>query len=190
MPDPTFQNLGFELAGAAPGLAAGWTLALQASVEELAGYALTPERAQEDFERGWLGNESFVFAFAPSALEPALYDDAPESLEDYEEGWSQNESFLRELVSVAAAEYGPGPKLVEDFDELWNGNESFLFSFAPADLSAAPTEPFESGWRSNESFTFAFQPADVSAAIYDSAGVGEPVEDFEELFPTLVMTTV
>ncbi len=97
MPDPTFQNLGFELAGAAPGLAAGWTLALQASVEELAGYAPTPEQPQEDFERGWLGNESFVFAF---------------------------------------------------------------------------------------------QPADVSAAIYDSAGVGEPVEDFEELFPTLVMTTV
>ena len=26
MPDPTFQNLGFELAGAAPGLAAGWAL--------------------------------------------------------------------------------------------------------------------------------------------------------------------
>jgi hypothetical protein len=190
MPEPTFQNLGFELAGAAPGLAAGWTLDFLASSEELAGYGPTPERPQEDFERAWLGNESFVFAFAPSALEPALYDDAPESVEDFDENWSQNESFLRELVSVAAAEYGPGPKLVEDFDELWFANESFLFSFAPTDLSAAPTEPFEAGWRSNESFVFAFLPASISAAIYDSAGVGEPVEDFEDLWPTLVMTTV
>jgi hypothetical protein len=190
MPDPTFQNLGFELAGAAPGLAAGWTLAFQASVEEIAGYAPAPERPQEDFERSWLGNESFVFAFAPSALEPALYDPAPESVEDFDENWSQNESFLRELVSVAAAEYGPGPKLVEDFDGLWAGNESFLFGFAPADLAAAPTEAFESGWRSNESFLFAFAPGNLSSASYDTAGVAEPVEDFEELFPTLVMTTV
>jgi hypothetical protein len=190
MADPTFQNLGFELAGAAPGLAAGWTLALQASVEEIAGYAPAPERPQEDFERGWLDNDSFVFAFAPTALEPALYDDTPESIEDFEENWSQNESFLRELVSIAAAEYGPGPKLVEDFDELWAGNESFLFSLQPGDLAAAPTEPFEAGWRSNESFLFSLQPGDVSAAVYDSAGVAEPVEDFEELFPTLVMTTV
>jgi hypothetical protein len=190
MPEPTFQNLGFELAGAAPGIAAGWALDFLASAEDIAGYGPAPERAQEDFERGWLDNDSFVFAFAPTALEPALYDDAPESIEDFEETWSQNESFLRELVSIAAAEYGPGPKLIEDFDELWAGNEAFLFSFAPGDLSAAPTEPFESGWRSNESFVFAFQPADISAAIYDSAGVGEPVEDFEELWPTLVMTTV
>ena len=189
MPDPTFQNLGFEL-GAAPGLAAGWALALQASVEELAGYAPTPERPEEDFERGWLGNESFVFALAPSALEPALYDDAPESLEDFEENWEQNESFLRELVSVAAAEYGPGPKLVEDFDELWSGNESFVFAFAPADLSAAPTEPFEAGWRSNESFVFAFVPGNLSAALYDAPGPTDAFENFENEWPTLVMSTV
>lgn len=158
MSEPTFQNQGFELAGAAPGLAAGWTLAHQASVEEIAGYAPAPERAQGDFERGWLGNESFVFAFAPSVLEPALFDETPESVEDFEENWSQNETFLRELVSQGAAEYGPGPKLVEDFDELWDGNEAF----APADLAAAPTEAFESGWRSNESFLFALAPGDLA----------------------------
>lgn len=192
MPEPTFQNLGFELGGAAPGLAAGWTLDFLASVEEIAGYGHAPERPQEDFERGWLGNESFVFAFEPSALEPALFDEAPESVEDFEEGWSQNESFLRALSSIAAADYDPGPgtKLVEDFDGLWANNETFIFAFAPGDLVAAPLEAFESGWRSNEAFIFAFQPADLAAAVYDSAGIGEPFEDFEELFPTLVMTTV
>ena len=168
MAEPTFQNLGFELAGTAPGLAAGWALDFLASAEEIAGYGPVPERAQEDFERGWLDNESFVFAFASSALEPALYDDAPESVEDFEEGWSQNESFLRELVSIAAAEYGPGPKLVEDFDELWDGNESFIFAFTPSDLAAAPTEPFEAGWRSNDSFLFAFSASGLALGITET----------------------
>lgn len=192
MPEPTFQNLGFELGGAAPGLAAGWTLDFLASAEEIAGYGPAPERPQEDFERAWLGNESFVFVFAPSALEPALYDDGPESVEDFEEGWSQNESFLRELSSIAAADYDPGPasKLVEDFDGFWDNNEAFVFAFAPGDLQAAPLEAFESGWRSNESFLFAFAPGNLSAALYDAPGPTDPYEDFENEWPTLVMTTV
>jgi len=185
---PTFQNLGFEIPGPAPGLAAGWTLVFQSSAEEIAGYG-TPERPQEDYEGGWSGNEDFVFAFTASALEPALYDDAPESVEDFNEGWSENESFLRELVSVAPAEYGPGPKLVEDFDELWTGNESFLFAFAPSDLATTSLEAFEGNWLGNQSFVFAFEPADLVAAVYDGDGGGEPVEDFEDSWPTLAMTT-
>jgi hypothetical protein len=192
MPEPTFQNLGFELAGPAPGLAAGWTFAFHAGAEEIAGYGPAPERPAEDFARFWSGNEAFMFAFEPDDVEPALYDESPESVEDFEEEWSQNESFLRELASAEAADYDPGPgtKLVEDFDGLWAGNESFIVAFAPGDLAAAPLEAFESGWRSNEAFLFAFAPADLSSASYDAAGVAEPVEDFEELFPMLVMTTV
>lgn len=192
MAEPTFQNLGFELAGAAPGLAAGWTLAFRSSAEEIAGYAPPPERPHDDFERGWLGNESFVFAFAPSGLEPALFDASPESIEDFEEGWSQNESFLTELSSIAAADYDPGAgtKLVEDFDGLWAGNESFLFAFAPADLAAAPLEAFEAGWRSNESFVFIFAPANLGAALYDAPGPTDAFEDFENEWPSLVMSTV
>lgn len=190
MPEPTFQNLGFEDAGAAPGLAEGWTLAHLASVEELAGYG-SPERPWEDFERGWM-NDDFLFSLAQAVIGPALYDDVPESVEDFEEGWSQNEAFVRELASVEAADYDPGAstKLAEDFDGLWGGNEAFLFAFAPADLTGIPTEAFESGWRGNGSFLFSFDPSDVSAASYDTAGTAEPVEDFEELWPDLVMTTL
>jgi len=192
MPAPTFQNLGFESAGATPGVALGWLLALQASAEEIASYAPSPDRPQEDFERAWLGNDDFLFAFAPTSTEPALYDPAPESIEDFEEDWSQNESFLFELGSIAAADYDPGAptKLVEDFNGLWAANESFLFAFAPADLSGAPTEAFESGWHTNQSFLFAFVPANLNAASYDAAGTPEPVEDFEELWPNVRMTTV
>ena len=192
MPASTFQNLGFESAGAAPGTALGWLFAFQASAEEIAGFAPTPERPQEDFERVWLGNEDFLFAFDQTSIEPTIYDTAPESIEDFEEDWSQNESFLFELASIAAADYDPGAtaKLVENFDGLWAANEAFLFSFAPADLSAPPTEAFESGWHSNQSFVFAFVPANLSAASYDGAGTPEPVEDFEELWPNVRMTTV
>lgn len=190
MAAPTFQNLGFEDAGAGPGLAEGWSLSQLASVEELAGYG-SPERPQEDFERGW-SNDDFLFSLAQAVIGPALYDDVPESVEDFEEGWSQNESFIRELASAEAADFDPGPgtKLAENFDGLWAGNEAFLFAFAPADLTTVPTEAFESGWRGNGSFLFSFDPSDVSVASYDTAGTAEPVEDFEELWPNLVMTTL
>lgn len=190
MPEPTFQNLGFEDAGTAPGLAEGWTLAHLASVEELAGYG-SPERPQEDFERGW-SNDDFLFSLAQAVIGPALYDDVPESIEDFEEGWSQNEAFVRELASVEAVNYDPGggTKLAEDFDGLWGGNEAFILAFEPGDLVGIPTAAFEAGWRGNESFLFGFGPSDVSAASYDAAGTAEPVEDFEELWPNLVMTTL
>lgn len=193
MPTPTFQNVGFESAGAAPGLAAGWTLALLSSAEEIAGFGPTPERAHEDFERAWLANETFHFSLSPLSTEPALYDDdPPESVEDFEEGWSQNEDALSELASIDAADYDPGPgtELAETFDGQWANNEAFLTSFAPTNLSAASPEPFETGWQSNGTFVFAFAPGQLSAASYDAAGAAEPVEDFEELWPTLVMTSV
>lgn len=193
MPAPTFQNLGFELAGTTSGLAAGWALAFRSTAEEIAGFGPTPERPQEDFERLWLGNQDFLFALPQTSIEPPLYDDdPPQSVEDFEEGWSQNETFLRELASIAAADYDPGAttKLVEDFDGLWTGNEAFLTSFGAGNLSAAPTEAFETGWRDNGAFIFSFAPANLGAASYDDAGTAEAVEDFEELWPTLVMTSV
>lgn len=179
MPAATFQNLGFELAGTAPGLAAGWTFAHLASVEEAAGYG-TPEAPEESFERGWT-NDTFHFGLGPTAVEPALFDDGPESVEDFEEGWSQNESFIHELTSAAAADYDPGAtnKPREDFEGLWAGNSGFLFAFAPADVSAIPTEAFETGWRSNGTFLFAFAPADLSTAV---------VENFEGTWPTDMAT--
>lgn len=193
MPAPTFQNLGFELAGTSPGLAAGWALALRSTAEEIAGFGPTPERPQEDFERLWLGNEEFLFALPQTSIEPPLYDDdPPESVEDFEEGWSQNETFLRELASIDAADYDPGAglQLVESFDARWASNEAFLTSFEPGNLAAASAEPFESGWRSNGTFVFAFVSGNLGAASYDAAGTAEAVEDFEELWPTLVMTSV
>ena len=146
MPATTFQNLGFETAGASPGLAEGWTLSQLASAEEIAGYG-TPERPQEDFERGWQ-NDTFSHSLAPTAIEPALFDEAPESVEDFEEGWSQNESFITELTSAVAADYDAGiaNKPAEAFEAGWRGNGSFVLAFAPADLSVPLVDGFEDSW--------------------------------------------
>lgn len=178
MADPTFTNLSFDIAGP-PGLAVGWTLRLQSSAEEIAGYAPAPERPQEDFERGWSNNESFLFAFQPAGLEPALFGAALLSIEGFEQGWSQNESFLTELASIEAATYSPGAKSVEDFEAQWAGNESFITAFAPANLALGPSDGFESGWHSNELFLFAFGNADLALG---------PSETFESGWTTHMAT--
>jgi hypothetical protein len=172
MTAPTFQNLGFEIAGSGPGLATGWTLGFGATAEEIAGYSPAPERPQEDFERAWSDNEHFLFRLPRTSLEPAFYDEAPESVEDFEENWRQNETFLTDLGSVVAADYDPGAatKLFEDFDTLWAGNSSFLYAFAPANLSSGPLDGFETGWRSNQTFLFVFGGSDLSVG---------PTETFE-----------
>lgn len=192
MPVSTFQNLGFESAGGTPGSALGWLLAFQSSAEEIAGYAPAPERPHEDFERGWIDNQDFLFAFSPTSVEPALFDASPRSFEGFEQEWDGNESFLFELASIAAADYDPGAgiKLVEDYEGFWAQNQSFLFAFAPGNLSAAPTEVFESGWRSNQTFLFAFAPGNLAAADYDPGAATKLVEDFEALWPTVRMTTL
>jgi hypothetical protein len=180
MPAPTFQNMGFESAGDAPGLAAFWTLAWLASAAEIAGYG-SPERPAEDFERGWADNDRFLSVLEPGKALPRFFDRVAEPLEDFEEGWSLNEAFIRELASVAPADYDPGPdpKLVEDFDQLWADNEAFLASFEPSDLVATPTEAFESNWLGNQSFLFAFGAGDTSLG---------PTETFEADWTA--MTTV
>lgn len=192
MPTPTFANLGFEAAGATPGAALAWTLSFHSSAEEIASYAPPAERPQEDFERAWLSNDLFLHAFGPTSLEPSLFDTNPQSIENFEEEWSSNESFLFELGSIAAADFDPGVavKLVENFDGLWANNQAFLFALTPGALAPPHADPFESGWRSNQSFLFAFTAPNLNPATFDAAGTPEPVEDFEELWPNVRMTTV
>lgn len=175
----TFQNLGFEISGAAPGLAASWTLASQASAEEIAGYG-SPELPAEDFERAWSNNEHFLVNLPPTGVEPALYSDPPASFDGFETGWSSNETFLFELGSIAAASYGAGAKLVEDFEDHWAANQSYRFAFADANLSAGPLDGFESGWRGNQTFLFSFGSTDIALG---------PTESFESGWTTH-MTTV
>ena len=168
----TFINLGFESAGAIPGLADGWTITQLLQNQLLAEYGPTfPGTSVEDFEDGWSTNELAIFVFLGKLQDicPALYDDpnAPEDFEDFEEEWSDNEFFAFDIsgVSTDAANYDSGtPEDVEDFEEEWDSNEDFLFVFTGGDLSDASYdsgtpedfEDFEEEWSTNEDFLFSY----------------------------------
>lgn len=192
MSGSTFTNLGFESAGATPGSAMAWHHNFQASAEDIVGFGPEPQSPVEHFERGWLSNDDYVFAFGPTSIEPTLYDSAPSSIEDFEEEWFQNETFLFEHSGLSAAffDFENASKPAEDFDELWFGNEGFSYSFGGGSLSAPFADAFETGWRSNQSFLYAFSSGNLSVASFDSAGTAEPVEDFEELWPTIRMVSL
>ncbi len=154
-------NGGFELAGAAPGLADGWTLRVRSTAEELATY---PEAPYEGFEAGW-ANDHFHAAFAPGEAQPATYGPLALLAEGFETGWDQNERYLFALGDIEAADFGPS-KPVEDFEDGWPGVPH------PAPVFAAATpEPFETGWR-NTSYLTAFAAADLAAGVSENfAGV-------------------
>lgn len=190
MSGSTFTNLGFETAGVTPGSASAWDHNFQASAEDIAGFGPEPQWPVERFELGWLFNGEYVFSFAPTSIEPTLYDSAPSSVEDFEEEWFANETFLFEHSGLASAFFASTSKPVEDFDELWFGNGNFSHSFGLGSLSAPFSDQLESGWRSNQSFLYALSSGNLSAASFDSAGTAEPVEDFEEFWPTIRMVTL
>lgn len=130
------------------------------------------------------GTAAAAFDFpAGSQTEPST----PEFGEDFEEGWDTNQGFFFELITVAAAFYDVGtPQNFEDFEEEWGSNESFVFDFAGGSFTAASYdtgtpesfEDLEDEWDSNETFSFVLGA--VTAAEYDSGGISETHEDFEE----------
>ncbi len=147
-------NGGFELAGAAPGLADGWTLRVRSTAEEIATY---PEAPDEGFEAGW-ANDHFHAAFAPGEAQPATYGALALLAEGFETGWDHNETYLDALGDIEAANFGPS-KPVEDFEDGWPG----VPYLAPMYLAATP-DLFETGWK-NGSYLTAFAAADLAAGI-------------------------
>lgn len=183
----TFVNTGFETAGATPGLASGWTVAIFATAEEYASYDVAVPEPVEDFEEEWSSNEDGSFVL--TATTAAVYDVAqPEAYEDFEEDWSNTPFFLT-LPVVAVASYDTlTPEDFEDFEEEWKDNETDVAEFIGlgVDIAAAAydlgvpesREDFEEEWRSNEDdiTVFVGVGTDLVRATYD----GENFEDFEE----------
>ena len=156
-------NGGFELAGAAPGLADGWTLRVHSTAEEIATY---PEVPYEGFEAGW-ANDHFHGAFGPGDAQPASFGPLALLAEGFERDWDHNESFLTALGDIEAADFGVGQP-VENFEQGWPG----VPHPAPAWTAAVP-DSFETGWK-NGSYRTAFLAGDLAAGI---------TEDFSGTWP-------
>lgn len=78
--EPTFANLGFEIAGTGPGDADNWTVSSSCQAEDIASYVVIIDGTPfyypwEAFEGGWSDNQGFVFSFDAGSLEAAEYDE-------------------------------------------------------------------------------------------------------------------
>jgi hypothetical protein len=195
-----FLNLSFEDIGASAGLAANWTYTTSTPAIVIAGYN-TPEEPWEPFERGWLFNEDYIFAFGVGDVVFAEYATvlvANKFVEDFNEKWDQNESYAFAFGGVAA-QYNSTLALFDGFGREWSSNESYKFAFVGAgtdltlaeyDVALQLFEDFQQEWQANESYKYAFVGvgSDLTAALYDAALTA--FENFENEFPTLVMTTI
>ncbi len=86
------------------------------SLAEAAVYDSAPEAA-EDFEEGWLSNESITQTIVSSAL--AEYNSTLDSTEEFEMEWLSNENITQTIVSSTSASYdGANAEAVEDFEEV------------------------------------------------------------------------
>ncbi len=74
-------NPAFQDPGAAPGLAANWTLRTRCSVQSIAGFGPPPVRAAEDFER-WFARR---FGFGDGDLILGMFGPFADGIEDWEE---------------------------------------------------------------------------------------------------------
>lgn len=179
-----FSNIGFETAGASPGLASGWSCVIVATADEYAAYDVTVPQPWEDFEEEWSGNEDHYWTLPATAT--ASYDTTPaQTYEDFEEEWN-NEPHYWELSATATALYDSGAAdAFEDFEEQWNtNNEDGVFEFVGGELTAAnydaglpeAREDFEEEWLSNEDDIMEFT-VELVTGTFD----GENFEDFEEV---------
>lgn len=182
-----FANIGFETAGATPGLASGWTCVVFATAEEYAAYDVTTPEPVEDFEEEWAtNNEDGTFILGTTSA--ASYDVAqPEPYEDFEEDWS-NVPYSTSLPATATASYDTTPEDREDFEEEWaTNNEDGIFEYAGPEITVSSydvgtpeaREDFEEEWRDNEDdiTDFVGVGTDLVLGTFD----GENFEDFEEV---------
>lgn len=179
-----FENIGFETAGTAPGLADKWTFVFAVLGDQYASYDVSLPQSFEDFEEEWGNTDSFYEM--PDGAVAALYDLTPaQPLEDFEEEWN-NEPFYWVFPAGVDATYDIAiPQSFEDFEENWQNNEDDKWEFVLMDLSSAVYDPggpeavedFEEEWGDNEDDIFEFSGGELVAATFD----GEDYEDFEEV---------
>ena len=187
-------NLGFELAGANPGEAAGWTVIVVSTAQEVANYnggAGAPLSA-EAFDSGW-SNDAYLRVFDPLIdLTSADYSAAlvmpAAKAETFDIGWDSNEIYMFQLGTSTAASYGTALEDFEDFDQEWDSNESYITSFVGVgtDLVAAvygagTVDSFDTGWGNTVYQTTLTVGVDAVLAVYDGSFAPQDFEDFDQV---------
>lgn len=168
---PTFKNLGFELAGASPGLAYLWSVTIVAGGQALYDFGASvglPPNPVETFEAPGWGNAGWLWFFGATPGAEGLTGGVV-------------------LGQLATVNFNTGsataPK--ENFEVQWTGVDSFSFHLSQtlgvgfSGSGQAGTEDFETGW-SVVTFLSTFGLGDTTAGTF-----GEGV-DTERFGDTLV----
>lgn len=169
-------NLGFETAGASPGLAASWAVSFVSSVERLDVFA--DGGVTDGFENGW-GADGFatVLVVGTNAAEKQFTNPVgptPLFAETFEVGWSNNQHFTVEVVGVEAqfvTGFFTGP---EGF-EGWSTLELDFGSTVSAGVDG-----FESGW-GNDAFETAIVVGTNATANVWAGARSLSAENFENV---------
>ena len=159
------SNLSFEIAGASPGLALGWTRVSQASVEDLG--------PQESFETGW-SNTGYAPRIVTASLGP---------VDQVVSGWLSCEAWSPSITALeAAAHVGGSP--VERFE---SGYLNLGYSPTIVSSTAGTVEPFSTGWKGNQ--TYATNIGTKASAVIETFSSVLLDQPFEVLgAPTATMT--
>ncbi len=196
-------NRGFETVGDSPGLASGWTFTDADSVNEWAPFN-TPSVSAEGFESEW-DNDDYLFEFDDpnTQLTFAAYTTvhvATKFVENFEEKWDSNEHYAFGIGSSTPAVYddGAGGIAFENFEQEWDLNEDYVFELGIAveqgTFDGTYADFFDQNWDSNQDYLFEFVGVgtDLTAAVYDGVTDMDDTdfENFEQMWPTMVMTTV
>lgn len=161
------SNLSFEIAGATPGSALGWTRTSQSSAQDLG--------ARETFEAGWLSCEN---------SSPTITSVSAVPIEAFALGWLANEAYSPEIAAPLEAEHASGAPF-EAFNSNWLNNQAYAATIQSS--TAGSAESFATGWKSNQNnsptigTSFSPAPETFSSVLLDQA--------FEVLgAPTATMT--
>jgi hypothetical protein len=165
-------NPRFEDAGAAPGLAAMWTLTTVVAAERLAGFGPDPARAVEDFER-WFDLQ-LGFATAGGDVVFAVFAPLQTGFEAFERGWA-NDVFLTHFPDGNSVVCGFGQGPTEDLESGWNTTPWFTTWNDVLDIVGffdnLPVEDFAQHWSGNENSVFAFDLLPAAPARFDLGAV-------------------
>ncbi|RTL16310.1 MAG: hypothetical protein EKK55_24485 [Rhodocyclaceae bacterium] len=170
------DNGSFEVVGASPGLADGWTVSITATGEVTAVFAGEggETHSAESFEL-WLG--TFVTEMAGGTLAVFEPDLLPQPTTETFERWL-GDPYLTEISGGSAAQF-VGALTVEDFEPGW-GNDAYLTGVGAG--SASFTDDVES-WQPG--FVTEVGAGSASASFNTPSGPSA-VEDFEAVQPDRV----
>jgi hypothetical protein len=177
------DNGSFEVAGATPGLADGWSLSVGSTSGAVATFngGTGPVISLEQFDIGW-GTDTYLLDPADgSPGTPTIFSDTtPVDTESFDD-WNSGKPYALDVNTGVSMEFTsdtpPQVLLLEDFDEGWGTAE-----WAAEPVGGTEFEDnFDTGWSTS---SWASDVVAGTDAMFDEGTID--TESFEEAYPDIL----